>query len=151
MRATELGARVTLLEKGASLGGSFIYSSGYVWSYVDLPSFRREASGGDASLQRLILERLGSCLTWLEGAGGVLLSRETGNPLTFGVEASPERTVQALVDRIVASGGEIRPDTALGGLLESSAGRVAGVRVSSSGEMLAADAVILASGGFAAD
>ena len=151
LRAAELGARVTLLEKGASLGGSFVYSGGYVWSYVDLPTFRREAPGGDASLQRLILERLGSCLTWLEGAGDVLLSRETGNPLTFGARFDPERTVQALVDRIEASGGEILTYAALETLLEGPAGSVAGVRVSSSGETHVADAVILASGGFAAD
>ena len=151
LRATELGAQVTLLEKGERPGGSFVYSSGYVWSYVDLPTFRREASGGDAALQKLILERLGSCLTWLEDAGGVLLSRETGNPLTFGGRFDPERTVQALVDRIEATGGEILTETALAGLLEGPAGSVTGVRVSSSGETHVADAVILASGGFAGD
>jgi len=151
LRATELGAQVTLLEKGERPGGSFVYSSGYVWSYVDLPTFRREAPGGDAALQKLILERLGSCLTWLEDAGGVLLSRETGNPLTFGGRFDPERTVQALVDRIEATGGEILTETALAGLLEGPAGSVTGVRVSSSGETHVADAVILASGGFAGD
>ena len=151
LRATELGAQVTLLEKGERPGGSFVYSSGYVWSYVDLPTYRREASGGEATLQKLILERLGSCLTWLEDAGGVLLSRETGNPLTFGGRFDPERTVQALVDRIEATGGEILTETALEGLLEDPAGSVTGVRVSSSGETHVADAVILASGGFAGD
>jgi succinate dehydrogenase/fumarate reductase flavoprotein subunit len=151
LRATELGARVTLLEKGASVGGSFIYSSGYVWSYVDLPSFRREAPGGDVTLQSLILERLESCLTWLEDEGGTLLAHETGNPLTFGARFDPERTVQTLVDRIGASGGEILLGTALEGLLEDPAGHVAGVRVSTSGETHVADAVLLASGGFAGD
>ena len=150
-RATELGTRVTLLEKGDRPGGSFIYSSGYVWSYMDLPTFRKEAPGGDATLQRLILERLGSCLAWLKEEGGALTARETGNPLTFGARFDPERTVQALVDRIEASGGEVLTDTALGTLLEGPAGRVTGVRVSSSGERHAADAVILASGGFAGD
>jgi fumarate reductase flavoprotein subunit len=151
LRATELGAQVTLLEKGAGPGGSFVYSSGYIWSYVDLPTFRREAPGGDAALQRLILERLGSGLAWLEGAGGVLLASETGNPLTFGARFDPERTVSALVDRLEATGGEMLTDTALETLLENTAGRVTGVRVSSSGERHAADAVILASGGFAGD
>jgi fumarate reductase flavoprotein subunit len=150
LRATELGARVILLEKGASPGGSFVYSSGYIWSYVDLPTFRREAPGGDATLQRLILERLGVCLTWLEGAGGVLLARETGNPITFGARFDPERTVSALVDRIEASGGEMLTDTAFQALLEDSAGRVTGVLARSKREY-DADAVILASGGFAGD
>ena len=151
LRATELGAQVTLLEKGTCTGGSFVYSSGYIWSYVDLPTFRREAPGGDAALQRLILKRLGSDLTWLEGAGGALIARETGNPLTFGARFDPERTVSALVERLGATGGELLTDTAFEALLDDAAGRVTGVRVSSSRGMHAADAVILASGGFAGD
>ena len=151
LRAREHGAQATLLEKGACPGGSFVYSSGYIWSYVDLPTFRREAPGGDAALQRLILERLGSGLAWLEDAGGVLLASETGNPLTFGARFDPECTVSALVDRLEATGGEMLTFTALETLLENTAGRVTGVRVSSSGETHAADAVILASGGFAGD
>ncbi len=151
LRAIELGAQVTLLEKGTGTGGSFVYSSGYIWSYVDLPTFRREAPGGDAALQRLILGRLGSDLTWLEGAGGALIARETGNPLTFGARFDPERTVSALVNRLEATGGEMLTDTAFEALLDDAGGRVTGVRVSSSGETHAADAVILASGGFAGD
>jgi len=153
LRAAELGAQVILLEKGDSPGGSFVYSSGYIWSYVDLPTFRREAPGGDASLQRLVLERLGSCLAWLEGAGGDLLARETGNPLTFGARFDPERTVSALVKRLEVSGGEILTDTAFEALRDDSAGRVTGVLARSSwgGREYDADAVILASGGFAGD
>src|SRR5215207_4827419 len=150
LKATNLGAQVTLLEKGTCPGGSFLYSSGYIWSYFDLPTFRREAPGGDAALQQLILERLESDLTWLEGAGGALLARETGNPLTFGARFDPERTVSALVDRIETSGGKILADTALEELLEDTTGRVTGVltRSSEGKKEYDADAVILASGGF---
>ena len=153
LRAAELGARITLLEKGAGPGGSFVYSSGYVWSYKDLPTFRREAPGGDATLQGLILERLGSCLAWLEGSGGVIIARETGNPLTFGARFDPGRTVPGLVDCLEASGGEMLIDTAFEALLEDSAGRVTGVMARSSGgeREYGADAVILTSGGFAGD
>ena len=49
LRAIEMGARVTLLEKGDRLGGSLVYSSGYLWSYRDLITFRREAPGGEAA------------------------------------------------------------------------------------------------------
>ena len=152
LRATELGARVVLLEKGERPGGSFLLSSGYVWSYRDMPTFRGAAPGGDATLQKLILDRLGQGLDWLGSEGGALLSRETGNPLTFGARFDPERTVTALVERIRASGGEILTGTALEALTED-AGRITGVRATSSGrkEEHAADAVILASGGFAAN
>jgi succinate dehydrogenase/fumarate reductase flavoprotein subunit len=153
LRAAELGARVTLLEKGDKPGGSFVYSSGYIWSYVDLPTFRREAPGGDAILQRLILERLESCLTWLEDEGGPLLSRETGNPLTFGARFDPAQTVSALVDRLEASGGELLTDNAFEALVDDDAGRVTGVLARSAGGLRDYDAgaVILASGGFAGD
>src|SRR5918998_4430234 len=152
LRAVELGARVALLEKGDRPGGSFLLSSGYVWSYADVPTYRREAPGGDVVLQKQVLERLGSGLDWLEGAGGVLLSRETGNPLTFGARFEPGRTVAALVERILASGAEVLTGTALEALAED-AGRISGVRASSSGKKVefAADAVVLASGGFAAN
>jgi fumarate reductase flavoprotein subunit len=153
LRAAELGARAVLLEKGDHPGGSFLLSSGYVWSYRDMPTFRRQAPGGDIVLQKQILDRLGSGLDWLESAGGALLSRETGNPLTFGARFDPEQTVTALVERIRASGGEILMGTALEALKEDTAGRSIGVRASSSGRTreYAADAVVLASGGFAAN
>src|SRR5215203_2998324 len=150
LRAVELGARTTLLEKGDRLGGSFVYSSGYVWSYKDLHTFRREAPGGDIALQKLILERFKPGLEWLEEFGAPVLARETGNPLTFGARFDPERTVATLAEHITASGGRILLRTALSGLVEGTGGRIDGVRVTSSEKqrMEWADAVILASGGF---
>ena len=151
LSAAELGARVTLFEKGARLGGSLVYSSGYVWSYKDLPTFRREAPGGDVTLQSLILERLEDGLGWLEERGVPALTRDTGNPLTFGARLDPERTVTTLADLIAASGGQILLGAALRSLQRGPGGRIQGVRVSSGGEQWVerADAVILASGGFA--
>jgi flavin-dependent dehydrogenase len=49
LRVVQLGARVILLEKGDEPGGSLVFSSGYLWSYRDLPTYRREAPGGDAA------------------------------------------------------------------------------------------------------
>jgi fumarate reductase flavoprotein subunit len=151
LRAVELGARVTVLEKSDRLGGSFMYSSGYIWSYNDLQTYRREAPGGDITLQRLVLERLETSLGWLEGVGAPVLTRETGNPLTFGARLDPKRTVATLAARITASGGRILKDTMLDGLVEGPEGRIDGAQVAVGGERLVetADAVILASGGFA--
>jgi fumarate reductase flavoprotein subunit len=152
-RALELGASVTLLEKGDRLGGSFVYSSGYVWSYKDLQTFREEAPGGDETLQRLILDRLGTGLSWLEDLGAPVLSRETGNPLTIGARFEPGPTVTALSNRIAASGGRVFLGAALESLAWDARGHVEGVRVVSGGKSWTeeADAVILASGGFAAN
>jgi succinate dehydrogenase/fumarate reductase flavoprotein subunit len=153
LRAIEMGAWVTVLEKGNRLGGSFIYSSGYIWSYRDLETFRREAPGGDVALQSLILERLESDLGWLEDLGAPVLGRETGNPLTFGARFDPERTVAVLADRITACGGEICLGTALRSLVRAYGGRITGV-TAYSGEGRRTErtsAVILACGGFAAN
>ncbi len=153
LQAIELGAQVTLLEKGDRLGGSFIYSSGYVWSYRDLRTLRREAPGGEISLQRLILERLQTDVAWLEDRSVPVLARETGNPMTIGVRFDPKPTVAALADRIAASGVRILLGTALTGLVQHSTGRITGAHTDSAQErrIERADAVILASGGFAAN
>ena len=154
LQAIELGARVTLLEKGDRLGGSLIYSSGYVWSYRDLETFRCEAPDGAVALQRLILERLESDIEWLEDHGLPARTRETGNPLTMGAKFDPERTVAALTDRISTAGGRVLLGTAFSGLVQDSAGRITGVQVCRPGRerrVEGADAVILASGGFAAN
>jgi fumarate reductase flavoprotein subunit len=153
LRAIELGARVTLLEKGDRLGGSFIYSSGYVWTYKNLQTFRRQVPGGEISLQKLILQRLERSIEWLEERSLPALARETGNPLTSGVRLDPRRTVAALAHRIAASGGRILLSTSLVGLSRAAGGRIAGARIGTDGEfsIVEADAVILASGGFAAN
>lgn len=152
-RATELGARVTLLEKGDRLGGSFVYSSGYIWSYRDLRTYRREAPDGDITLQNLILERLEEGIGWLEKTTVPATTRETGNPLTFGARFEPDPVVDNLAARIVPDGGEVSLRAALTDLRRDAEERVTGVRASSRGREWTeeADAVILASGGFAAN
>jgi fumarate reductase flavoprotein subunit len=152
-RALELGASVTLLEKGDRLGGSLVYSSGYVWTYRDLPTFRREAPGGDVALQTIILDRLAPGLSWLEDLGAPILARETGNPLTSGARFEPRQTVEALSEGIAASGGRVIMRATLGDLAQDARGRVTGAGVATvEGRRLEeADAVVLASGGFAAN
>ncbi|MBV9455535.1 MAG: FAD-dependent oxidoreductase [Rubrobacter sp.] len=153
LQAGELGAQVTLLEKGDRLGGSLVYSSGYIWSYKDLKIFRQEVPGGDVALQKLILQQLETGLSWLEARGAIILTRETGNPLTIGARFDPEQIVAILVDRVAASGGRILLGTALDDLVEDPEGCIGGVRVVVSGKARkeSSDAVILASGGFAAN
>ncbi len=95
-RARELGASVTILEKGDRPGGSMLLSSGFVWRYRDLETFRAECPHGDPVLQRLVLERLDESLVWLESLGADILERETSNPLTVGLRFEPGSVVRAL-------------------------------------------------------
>jgi succinate dehydrogenase/fumarate reductase flavoprotein subunit len=98
-RATELGARVLLLEKGDRPGGSMLLSSGVVWRYRDLETFRQECPGGDPALQERVVDRLDADLVWLEALGAPVVSRETGNALTAGVRFEPSGLTAALAAR----------------------------------------------------
>jgi succinate dehydrogenase/fumarate reductase flavoprotein subunit len=149
----ELGADVRLLEKGDVFGGSLPLSSGYAWSYRDMPTWRREAPDGDAALQELVLRNLEADIRWLEEHGVPILARETGNPLTFGARLDPQGTIPALVRSISVRGGHLEAGGSLAGLQMDGEGAVVGARVrtSSGAERLErADAVVLATGGFAA-
>jgi fumarate reductase flavoprotein subunit len=83
-RARELGASVTVYEKGDRPGGSMLLSSGFVWRHRDFDQFRAECPAGDPALQRLLYEQLDDALDWLESLGAPVLERDTGNPLTSG-------------------------------------------------------------------
>jgi succinate dehydrogenase/fumarate reductase flavoprotein subunit len=95
-RARELGASVTVLEKGDRPGGSFRYSSAFIWRYREWETFRAQCPGGDPRLQRLVFERLDESLEWLESLGAPVVSRSTGNPMTTGVRLDPSASVAAL-------------------------------------------------------
>jgi fumarate reductase flavoprotein subunit len=127
-RARELGAAVTVHEKGDRAGGSALLSSGFVWRYRDWDTFRAQCPGGDPALQRLVWERLDDALSWLEGLGAPVRSRDTGNELTTGQDFEPSGLVEALVRRA----GDIRLEEPLRDL-------PSGI------------AVVLATGGFQAD
>src|SRR5205085_351965 len=105
-RVRELGADVTVFEKGDRPGGSMLLSSGVVWRHRRFEDFRAECPGGDEALQRLIYDRLDDALDWLEGLGAPVVARETGNPLTVGRRFDTAGLTETLVRR----GGEIRLD-----------------------------------------
>jgi succinate dehydrogenase/fumarate reductase flavoprotein subunit len=99
-RATELGARVALLEKGHRPGGSMLLSSGVIWRYRDVETFRAECPAGDAGLQQLVIDRLDAGIAWLESLGAPATDRRTGNPVTVGVRFDPAGLTAALAARV---------------------------------------------------
>jgi fumarate reductase flavoprotein subunit len=103
-RARELGARPVVLEKGDRPGGSMLLSSGVVWRHGSADAFLAECPGGDARLQRRIVEELDEALDWLESLGARPEARETGNPRTVGRRYDP----RALTDVLVSAAGEVR-------------------------------------------
>jgi len=100
-RARELGAEVTVCEKGDRAGGSMLLSSGVVWCHRDFEDFRRECPDGDVRLQRLIWERFADAVAWLERTTRVEpLWQDTNNPLTTGRRYDCLSLTDALLARI---------------------------------------------------
>lgn len=96
-RARELGADVTVYEKGDRPGGSMLLSSCVVWRHVRFEDFRLDCPSGDERLQRLIWERLDESLAWLESRTGVSpLWEDTENPRTTGRRYDPRELTAAL-------------------------------------------------------
>jgi succinate dehydrogenase/fumarate reductase flavoprotein subunit len=105
VRARQLGADVTVYEKGDRAGGSMLLSSGVVWRHLRFEDFRQECPDGDERLQRLIWERLDDSLAWVESTTGVWpLRDDTENPRTTGRRYDPAELTAALS----SEAGEIR-------------------------------------------
>ena len=139
--ARRLGAAPAVYEKLDGPGGSMRLSSGVIWRHRELDRFFAECPGGDRELQRLLFERLDADLEWLESLGAPVVSRETGNQLTTGVRFGPEGLTGALM-------------AAAGGVAGAAAVPVArpGVHLATPlRELPEGAAVVLATGGFAAD
>jgi hypothetical protein len=95
-RARELGVPVRLLEKGERPGGSMRLSSCVIWRYDSIDRFHEECPGGDAELQRLIVEELDERIAWLESLGAEPVWQETGNFRTVGKRFDPDRLTDVL-------------------------------------------------------
>ena len=96
VRARELGASVTLWEKGDRPGGSMRLSSGMVWRYRAVEEFRRQCPDGSPALQRLVHDRFDEAVDWLERLGAPVVARETGNEITMGVRFDPAGLTETL-------------------------------------------------------
>ena len=103
-RARELGAAPVVVEKGNRAGGSMLLSSGVIWRHRSAKEFQEECPGGDAALQRHVVDDLDGALDWLESLGAQPVARETGNPRTVGRRFDP----RALTDVLVRAAGDVR-------------------------------------------
>jgi fumarate reductase flavoprotein subunit len=108
-RLRQLGHEPRVLEKGTRPGGSMLLSSCVVWRHLEWERFRLECPGGDEQLQRLIWDRLGEGLAWLESLGAEPVWRDTENPLTTGRRYEPH----ALTRLLVEAAGALELETAL--------------------------------------
>ncbi len=152
--AAQHGARVTLVEKAAQVGGTAALA-GFVWTAGSYEALREAIPDGDPELARRLVEGIGPALDWI-GSLGVTLGPEV-SILRYGrgrqVDmASYLRTGEAMIRK--APGGRVLLGATPERLLTSGGGRVSGAEVALAEggvERIAADAVLLATGGFQND
>jgi succinate dehydrogenase/fumarate reductase flavoprotein subunit len=148
--AAARGARVTVLEKTGGLGGSGALSAGIVWTAPDEETFRRVCPDRDPELGRTLVEGFDAAVEGAREAGVAVSERWTGQ-MGFGLAHRVD--MQALLEHwrrtVTAAGGRIELGVAASDLLLDGEGGVRGVRAG--GADIAADAVLLATGGFQGD
>jgi len=152
LQAQELGARVTLVEKGDTPGGSLAMSGGTLWcakSYADL---RRLVPRGDPGLGRILVEAYPDDVAWLQAQGATLTPLPSlPDRLVYLMEPNPRHFVTHLLARFTNQGGQLLTNTAGVVLTADEDGAVTSLIVRGADGVqaaLPADAVILTTGGF---
>lgn len=166
IKATEAGLKVILVEKEARLGGNTLLGS---TSFNGAESSVQKAAGVDASISawveklqkgnpsarieahQFLAENSAAAVEWLSGIG-MDLSRvfNTYSHGTADGSAPGVKIVDAMQKEMERVGIDYRLDAEATEILKNEAGKVCGVRVNDSYN-IEAKAVIMASGGFAAN
>lgn len=148
--ALEAGVPVTLLEKGAELGGNAILSGGMIWTFADYERMRADIPNGDAMIQWMIHENIDAARSWL-ATQGVELGPDQRCHEDFGLgrQMQPPQAIEALGKRFLALGGDLRLESSLDSLI-TEGGVIRGVRIARDDRVSdePARAVVLATGGF---
>lgn len=152
-RAIDLGARVLVLEKGASVGGSAAMSAGILWTAPSLEVLWQVQPDADPVLGPTVVEGYEQAVEDVRAAG-VSVSEEWLDHLEWGRACKIDilGLFAAWTEKVTAGGGGVL--TGVGDVrLLREAGRVVGVgfRHETDQVVVRAAAVVLATGGFQGD
>lgn len=152
VQAQELGAQVTLVEKGDMPGGSLAMSGGTLWCAKSMDDLRRLVPRGDPVLGRVLVEEYPAGVQWLQQLGATLtLLSSLPDRLVYLMEPNPRAFVEFMVQRFLAQGGRLLTNSPGVRLCTDDAGAINGLVVRGADgkqQRLNADAVILTTGGF---
>ena len=152
--ATSAGARVTVVEKRGTLGGSAAMSAGIVWTAPDFKTLRQVVPGGDAALGQALIDGFWPGVEWVRSTG-VSVSERWEGQMGFGsaVRVDIKGLLAAWQRQVESAGGAVLVRSAARRLLTDESGRVRGAMVSTPAgpREVRADAVLMATGGFQGD
>src|SRR5260370_25292146 len=131
--ATSAGARVTVVEKRGTLGGSAAMSAGIVWTAPDFETLRQVVPGGDAALGRALVDGFWPAVDWIRSTG-VSVSKRWEGQMGFGSAVRVDvkgllAAWQRQVESAESAGGLVMLRSAARKLLTDESGRVAGAVV----------------------
>lgn len=152
VQAQELGAQVTLVEKGDAPGGSLALSGGTLWCAKSIDDLRRLVPRGDPVLGRVLVEEYPAGVQWLQQLGATLTALPSlPDRLVYLMEPNPRAFVQQMVNHFLAQGGRLLTNSPGVRLCTDETGAVNGLVIRGADgkqQRLHADAVILTTGGF---
>lgn len=159
LQVARAGARVILVEKNASPGGSAALSAGMFWTAPDLRAYNRRIPLGKPGHGAALVNDYAEAVEELRAMGVRVAQEPTRDIMTFGIGYSTD--IHGILDfcrqQVLAHGGEVLTGSPVVDLLldgDVPGTGVVGVTVRRpSGELLdlRASAVVLATGGFQGD
>lgn len=152
MTAARNGARVALLEKLDTFGGSAALSAGMFWTAPSVEAYRTRIPLGNAELGARLVRDYPEALAELRASGVRVADEPKHDIMTFGIGYSTDITaiLAWCRDQVVAAGGETRTRTTVVDILDDGR-RVSGVVARDNEGRLVrydANAVVLTTGGF---
>ncbi len=155
LTAQEQGAPVTLLEAGATPGGSAALSAGFITTFGSYDDYQRRVPLGEQAQGRLVMDHYDDAVRWLLDQGLEFAPDASGQPegefgFTRRHRMDPPVAMARLAHVFMDRGGRLCTGTRARRLLADAQGRVTAVLAQGSAGRATypAAAVVLASGGF---
>jgi succinate dehydrogenase/fumarate reductase flavoprotein subunit len=146
--AAERGANVVILEKTAEIGGSAIFSGGYLWTSSSREGMRAFGRG-DERVSDVVLKNFPDAMDWLRSRQ-VNVSRAMSIFHGMGYEVDLVELLNGCARSVQQAGGHLALETSTQRLITDETGRVTGAHTTHrDGEIrILAKWTLLATGGF---
>ena len=144
--ASEQGAKVLVVERAPTIGGSAAISGGYVWTANDRESLRREDSGEFQLHGHIVVDGYADASAWLTALAPPLTA-EQPNLHGRGRKFDLPLLIATMARRVYAAGGSVR----LGAEIVDIERGENGFTVAVESDVVRAHALVLATGGRQAD